>query len=285
MSSQLPAEYVEVDSVDAAVELLASDADTRIVANGYSIVPRLKDGIETPDRLVDISGIDSLQTISREEGAIRIGALITHDRIAASPIVDETARALAEATDSVGDYQAKQQGTIAGNLVFADPKYDAPPAFLALNGYIVSQGPDGKRTIEADEWFQGPNETALRPDELVTDIVIPDAEHSSYIRTSAYSGYAIVGAATRLEISNGTVEAARVAANGAKPYPIRLPNVEKTLVGEPIDDELRSRAAEGALQDTDPATLMANEAAAGRYRLRLVRSYCYQALEQATASY
>lgn len=284
MSNQLPIEYAEAESVDAALELLAGDSETRIVAGGYSLVPRLKDGIETPDRLVDISSIDALRGISQGDEETHIGALTTHDRIAASVTVRDHARALAEATDSVGDYQAKQQGTIGGNLVFADPKYDAPAAVLALGGTVVTHGPNGRRRIGAEEWFCRPDETAIESDELLTEIVILDGARSGYIRTSEYSGYAIVSVAARLETDGDFVESARVAVNGAKPYPIRLPQVEETLAGGTLDDERRARAADAALRDVDPETLVANEVADGRHRLRLVRSYCQQALERASVA-
>lgn len=284
MSSTLPVEYLEVESVDAAIELLAAEPETQVVAGGYSLVPLLKDGIETPDRLVDITGIDRLRQISRQDGATHIGALMTHDRIAASTTVRDNALALAEATDSVGDYQAKHQGTIGGNLVFADPKYDAPAAVLALDGTVITEGPDGRHRIGAEEWFRGPNETAIESDELVTGLVVPDAKRSGYVRGSAYSGYAIVSVAVALETDGNLVESARVAVNGAKPYPIRLPQVETTLVGGVLDDDLRTQAAGVALRDVDPETLLANEAAAGRHRRRLVRSYCQQALERASVA-
>lgn len=283
MASQYQTEYVRPDTVDEAIEFLSDGRGTRVIAGGYSLLPLLKDGIATAERLVDISDVDELSGITCEDGEIRIGALTTHDRIAASGAVCENARALAEATDSVGDYQAKHQGTIAGNLVFADPKYDAPAAFLALGGWIVARGPDGERRIEADEWFRGADDTALDPKEIVTQVVVPDTERSGYVRTSEYSGYAIVGASAALALEDDTVQAARVAVNGAKPYPIRLPNVEAVLVGESMGDELRSRAAEAALRDVAPEALLTNDAAAGEYRRRLVRSYCRKAIEQATA--
>ena len=283
MPSQLPVEYRKVETVERAVELLASGSETQIVAGGYSLVPLLKDGVETPDRLVDIGGIDALRGISRRDGATSVGALTTHARIASAPPVREHARALAEATDSVGDYQAKHQGTIGGNLVFADPKYDAPAAVLALDGTVVTQGPDGQRRIDAEEWFRGPDETAVGPDELLTELVVPDTARSGYVRKSAYSGYAVVSVAAALETDGDRVESARVAVNGAKPYPVRLPGVEGTLVGGSLDDDLRARAAEAALSDVDPESLLADDAARGAHRLRLVRSYCREALERASA--
>lgn len=281
-------EYVRADSADAAVELLSAAAregsDARVLAGGYSLVPLLKDGDATPDRLVDVSGVDALDGVFRRDGEVRVGALTTHDRIAASAPVREHARALADATGSVGDFQAKHRGTIAGNLVIADPKYDAPAAFLALGGRVVARGPDGERTVGADEWFRGPGETALGPAELVTEVVVPDADRSGYVRTSAYSGYAVVGAAAAFETDGGAVETARVAVNGARPYPVRLPDVEAALAGADLSTLAGDRAAaaaDAALGDADPETLLANDAAAGEYRLRLVRSYCRRALERA----
>ena len=284
MPSQLPVEYREVESVERAVELLASGPETQIVAGGYSLVPLLKDGVETPDRLVDIGGIDALRGVSRRDGATSVGALTTHARIASAAPVREHARALAEATDSVGDYQAKHQGTIGGNLVFADPKYDAPAAVLALDGTVVVRGPDGQRRVDADEWFRGSGETVIEPDELVTELVVPDAAQSGYVRKSAYSGYAVVSVAAALKTDADRIESARVAVNGARPHPIRLPEVEETLVGELLGDSLRTRAAEAALSDIDPESLLGDDEATGTHRRLLVRSYCREALERASAT-
>lgn len=282
MSGQLPVKHIEAETVEQAIELLTSDDDTRIVANGYSLVPLLKDGIETPDRLIDISQIDTLRGISTDGATTRIGALTTHNQIAASSTVQSRACALATAANSVGDYMAKQQGTIGGNLVFASPKYDPPGAVLALNGEVVVQGSDGQRQIDADDWFQGPDETALGPNELVTEVVLPRTAHSGYIRTSEYSGYAIVSVAATLEINDGMINEARVAVNGARPYPIRLSNVEEALRNERVDEDLPARAAATALQETDPETLLANEAASGTHRLQLVRAYCERAIDRAS---
>ena len=281
MSSQLPTDYVRAATVEDAINELATDADVRLLAGGFSLLPVVKDGIEAPDRLVDISHLDPLDGISRESGATHLGALTTHGDIAASPVVREHAPALADATDAVGDYQARRQGTIAGNLVFGDPRYDAPAAFLALDGRVVARGPDGERTIPADEWFRGPGETAIESDEIVTEITVPDADTSGYVRTSEYSGYAIVGAAAALETDDGVVTSARVAVNGAKRYPIRLPGVESALEGLRATGKPGKQAANAALADVDPETLLANDAAAGEYRLRLVRSYCGRAIDRA----
>lgn len=281
MSAQLPVEYVTAGTVAEALDLLA-DGDTRVVASGYSLIPLLKDGIEQPDRLVDISALGELRGISRQDEHIEIGALTTHDRIAADETVRSHARALADATDSVGDYMAKRQGTIGGNLVFASPKYDLPSAVLALDGTIVLRGPDGRRRVDADEWFRGPDDTALRSEELVTRVVVPDAHHSGYIRTSEYSGYALVSVAARLDMDGDTVERARVAVNGAKPFPIRLSGVEATLLGEQPSEAVVERAAATALDGVDAEELLANDAAAGEHRRRLVQSYCQRALERAT---
>ncbi|GAA0303202.1 FAD binding domain-containing protein [Halarchaeum salinum] len=275
---------VQADTVDEALALLNAESDARILAGGYSLIPALKDGLETPEQLVDIAGINSLSGITHDGGETRLGALTTHAEIADSETVGEHARALALATDSVGDRQAKHRGTIAGNLVFADRKYDAPAAFLALGGRIVARSLDGTRAIGADEWFRESGEIALAADELVTEVVLPDTDRSGYIRTSEYSGYAVVSVAVALDIVDGVVGSARVAANGAKAYPIRLPAVEERLVGEPANDLPAAEAADAALSDVDPASLVVDAAAAGRYRRQLVRSYCRRALKQTTAS-
>ncbi|TVT96321.1 FAD binding domain-containing protein [Haloferax volcanii] len=280
-------EYVEPETVPEAVERLADADETRVIASGYSLVPLLKDGIETPDRLIDVSGLNELRGITERGDGVAIGALVTHDEIATDATVAERARALADATDSVGDFQARNRGTIAGNLVFADPKYDAPAAFLALGGRVVTRGPAGGRAIAADDWFRGPGTTALDGNELVTRVEVPSVERSGYARTSEYSGYAVVGVAAAFETDDGVVRSARVAVNGAKPYPVRLPNVERALVdeavGRVVDGDGATEAATAALDDVETASLLANDAATEEYRRQLVRTYCRQAIERAAS--
>ncbi|GGN20882.1 FAD binding domain-containing protein [Halarchaeum nitratireducens] len=281
MPARYAGERVRATSVAEALDLLAATRDASVIAGGYSLLPELKDGVESPDRLVDIAGLDELSGITRGDDETRVGALTTHAEIADSAAVRTHARALALATSSVGDRQAKHQGTIAGNLVFADQKYDAPAAFLALGGRITARSLDGTRTIDADDWFRDSGHTALDDDELATEVVLPDADRSGYIRTSEYSGYAVVSVAVALDVADGTVMSARVAANGARAYPIRLSAVEARLVGAPLHDLPAADAADAALADVDPASLVVDDAAAGRYRRRLVRSYCRRALEDA----
>ena len=283
MSLTAPVDHVRPDTLDEAVGLLASEPNARVLAGGYSLMPLLKDGELDADLLIDISRLDVLHGITRENDMIRIGALTTHDSVMNSEIVTANATALSDAAGAVGDFQAKHNGTIGGNLVVADPKYDPPPAFLALGGTVRVTDPSGKRRIQAEDWFRDRFETALEADEIVTDILVPETRVSTYSRMSSYLGYPVVGVAVALDTRDGIVDSIRIAVNGAFPCPTRLTGVEQTLQNERLTDERIDAASDSALTDVDPANLLDNEYAAGRHRLRLLRAYCNRALKNARA--
>ena len=175
-------------AIQDAVALLRQ-ADAKALAGGQSFIPVLKQRLNAPASVVDLSRL-ALDGICRDGAGVRIGAMTTHRAVAASAEVRAMAPGLAKLAGWVGDTQVRNRGTIGGSLANNDPAACYPAAALALAATIVTD----RREIPADEYFRGLFSTALAPDELITAIRIPAVEFSNYAKfRNPASRYAIVG--------------------------------------------------------------------------------------------
>ncbi|WP_290815112.1 FAD binding domain-containing protein [Halovivax sp.] len=255
-------DYRRASSVDDALSQLSSDdgRDVRPIAGGHGLLPAMKTGELAPDVLVDIGNCEELRGIERIDEGVVVGALTTHAELVDSAVLRERVPVLAQTAAAVGDVQIRTRGTIGGNLVEADPGADVPAALLATGARIRIQGADGHRELRAADVVGGPGETAVAHDELVTEIVVPDAACGAYVkRTHPSRGFAMVGVAAVVEVADGAIATARLGAVGATERPIRLRSVEEDLEGvavDVIDDE----SGEGGELIVDEAAI---EAAAG----------------------
>ncbi len=282
----------EATTVDEAIDLMEehAGAETELLAGGHSLLPTMKTGLASPDVVIDIAGIDSMQGIDASGDTIAIGAMTNYAEIADSDAVGTGAPALADAAAAVGDRQVRNMGTIGGNIAHADPASDLPGAVIAANADIIVQGADGERSVAADEFFFGMYATDVGPAELVTRIDVPNATDAvgGYAkRPSPSSGYAIVGVAAQLELDGDTVGSASVGSNGAADHGVRLVPVEDALEGESLSEGTIERAASRATDDLDEAMLMEDLQASGEFRAHLLEQYTERVLaglaEQAPA--
>ena len=164
-------DYVRAESVDEAIELLARNGDdAKLLAGGHSLLPLMKLRLATPSVLVDIGRCRDLAGVQADGDAVRIGALTRHVDLERSEVLRELAPLLAHAAGEVGDPQVRHRGTIGGSIAHADPASDLPAVLLALDATLVARGPSGERTIAVDDFFTGFLETALAPDEVLTEI-------------------------------------------------------------------------------------------------------------------
>jgi len=280
-------DYYRAGSVDEALSLLDGHDDAELLAGGHSLLPTMKSGLASPDVLVDIGSIPELDGIETDDDAVTIGALTTYADVVDAGVGDAS-RAFAEATAEIGDVQVRNAGTVGGNLAHADPASDLPAGALAADATIHAVGPDGERTIPADEFFLAPYATALDEHELLTRVELPatDAATGAYAKKpSPSSGYAMVGVAARIEAGDDAAVAdARVAATGAVDHAMRLGTVEDALAGASIDAEaadLAADAAEGVTDEVEPWQLMDDLQASAEFREQLLEVYAARAIERA----
>lgn len=278
-------DYYRATDVEDALDLLEThaDRDPELLAGGHGLLPSMKAGEASPEVVVDVGGLDDLRSIEREDGAIDVGALVTHADLAANDECRSHAPVLAEAAENVGDVQIRNRGTIGGNLAEADPTADPPAAILAADATIRLRGREGDRTVPAAEFFRGSEETALRDDELVASVRVPrrGGEGAYVKKTHPATGYAMVGVAANVATDGGTVAESRVAANGVTNRPVRLASVENALAGAPLESEAIAAAAERATDDLDPQRTIGDDYASAEFRARLLVAYTERALEAA----
>ncbi|HZH46138.1 MAG TPA: xanthine dehydrogenase family protein subunit M [Roseococcus sp.] len=215
--------YHKPTSIADAVKLLAADPEAKAIAGGHTLIPALKHRLNKPTSLVDLSGIGELRGIRRQGNAFIIGALTKHDDVAESAEIKAAIPALAYLAKHIGDTQVRNRGTIGGSVSNNDPAADYPAAVLGLGATVHTS----RRTIAADEFFQGMFTTALDADELLTAVEFPIPEKAGYAKMrNPASRYVMAG----VFISKGP-QGIRVAVNGAAPCVFRQAAMEAALAG------------------------------------------------------
>jgi carbon-monoxide dehydrogenase medium subunit len=277
--------YDRPSSLDEAVGLLARDGDAKILAGGQSLLPLLKLRLAATDRLIDIGRIRELRGINElADGGLAIGALTTYRDVLDSPAAMRYG-CLAEAVPDIGDVQVRNRGTVGGSIAHADPASDLPAVILALGATIVARSASGERTIPADEFFTGPFQTALRDDEILTEIRLPGASHtvgSAYRSlTQLASGYSIVGVAAVVARSGGSISMAQIGVTGAAENAYRATAVERALTGS---DGSPDAIAAAAAHASEGQTVASDIHADGEYRARMAQVFVRRAIEGALAA-
>jgi aerobic carbon-monoxide dehydrogenase medium subunit len=265
-------EYVRAGSAEEAVAALGEHGeDANLLAGGMSLLPLMKLRLATPAVLVDVGRLGELSYVRDGGDHIAIGALTRHRDLETNDLLAEQCAVLRKVASQVGDNQVRHRGTIGGSVAHGDPASDLPAALLALDGTFVVRGAGGERTIPAEEFFQGFLETALAPDELLTEIRVPKIPEagSSYQKFQRRAqDWAIVGA---LAIRNGGAGVAFVHMGGT---PVRATAVEQSLAsGASVAD-----AAQQAADGTEPPSDLN---ASSEYREHLARVLVRRALEAA----
>lgn len=169
-----PFDYVHAGSAEEAISLIGEHGDdAKFLAGGHSLLPLMKLRLASPSVLVDIGRIADLSYIREEGDDIAIGALTRHTQLEHSDLLAAHAPLLRAAAKEVGDPQVRHRGTIGGSIAHCDPASDLPATTLALGATYVAQGPGGRRSIAAADFFRGFLESALTPDEMLVEIRVP----------------------------------------------------------------------------------------------------------------
>jgi len=277
-------DYVAATSVEEAVRLLGERGpEAKLLAGGHSLLPMMKLRLALPDVLIDLGRIPGLAGIEAVDGGLSIGALTTYAALMDSVEATRLCPLLGQTVAQIGDAQVRNRGTLGGAVAHADPAGDVPAAMLALQATFTAQGPQGRRAIQAGEFFLGLFATALEPDEVLTRITVPALPARTGTAYAKFrnpsSGYAVVGvAATATLAEDGTLADVRVAITGAGAQPVRATTVEQALRGRAPDD---AALAEAAALATEGLQLMEDLQASEKYRAHLTRVYTRRALQGA----
>jgi aerobic carbon-monoxide dehydrogenase medium subunit len=274
-----PAEfdYHRPDSVADAIKLLQDNPEAKLLAGGHSLLPVMKLRLAQPTALVDISSLSELAGVSEDGDTLVIGANTTYHDLMNSDVIKNKLPVLAEASDLVGDVQVRNKGTIGGAAAHADPASDLPALLLALEAEFKTVGSGGEKIHKATDFFIDMFTTALEPDEVLTEVRIPNVSSvasATYLKFAhPASGYAIVGLAA-VKTNDGTV---RAAVTGSVPIAVRLSAVEAEISGKDLSDDNIAAAAEKATEGMD---FVGDIHASEDYRAHLTKVYTKRALKK-----
>ena len=265
--------YKRASSAEEACDLAAEyGEDAKYLAGGHSLLPLMKLRLAAPEMLIDLGGLRDLSYLTDQGSHIAIGALTRHHDVQHSDLLAREVPLLAHAAGQVGDPQIRHRGTIGGSIAHGDPASDLPAVLLALDATLVARGTDGTREIPIGEFFQGLFETALEPDELLTEIRVPKPPAGgrgwSFQKfTQRAIDWAIVGVA---------VQGGHVALVNMAGTPLRATAVEAALAGGASPAEAAAHAAEGSSAVSDIR-------ATREYREHLARVLTSRALAEAAS--
>ena len=264
--------YARAESVDDAVGLLAEHGDeAKLLAGGHSLLPLMKLRLATPAVLVDLGSLRDLSYVRDAGDHVAVGGLTRHHDLEHSDLLGEHVPLLREAAGHVGDPQVRHRGTIGGSLAHGDPASDLPAVVLALGGTLVARGPGGERTIAAADFFEGFLETALAPDEVLTEVRVRKTNGAGWAFEKfnrRAQDWAIVGVAAVTGDDPG------VALVNMDSTPVRASAVEQRLAGGASATD----AAQAADEGTDPPSDLN---ASPEFRRHLARVLTRRALERA----
>ncbi len=270
-----PFEYEVARSVEEAVRLLGEREDAKLLAGGHSLIPAMRIRLARPGTLIDLGRVEGLRYVREDGDQVAIGALTRHHDVATSPVLERHCPILAHAAGQIGDPQVRHRGTIGGSVSHGDLASDAPGVLLALDAELVVAGPDGERRIPAAEFFTGVFETALGPQDVLTEIRVPKLGGAGWAFekfSRRAQDWATVGvAAVR---ANGGAKVALISMGGT---PLRARAVEEALASGADPRAAAERADEGA----DPPS---DVAASADYRRHLARVLVRRALERTLGS-
>jgi carbon-monoxide dehydrogenase medium subunit len=249
-----PFAYAKARSVAHAIELLATH-DARLLAGGQSLIATLNMRLSQPALLVDINGISGLDQVTLKNGDVEIGALVRHAQAERSAEIAQAAPLIALALPHIGHPAIRNRGTVGGSLAFADPAAELPACVVALGGEIEIVGPNGQRTINAEEFFKGLFETALTPRDMLTAIRVPAASAGSRVGFAEFArrqgDYAMVGLAACAQADGKRLKDVRLAYFGLGATPVRARKAETALADGDVEG-----AVSAVADDLEPSNDM-----------------------------
>src|SRR5256714_4099477 len=219
-------EYHAPKTLDALLALLAEHREEgKILAGGQSLVPVMNFRLARPARLFDLNGIAELDFLRTENGTLRIGALTRQAAFHRPLVPGPTGKLLAQVVQYIAHYPIRQRGTFAGSIAHADPASEWCVVARLLDADIVARSRRGERRLKVADYFHGTFATALKPDEVITEVRLPllDASwRTGFNEFSRRAGdFAIAMSAVALKTSGSKIVEARIAIGGVEDRPPR----------------------------------------------------------------
>ena len=278
-------EYVAPTTLDAALEALAAaNGQGKILAGGQSLLPLLNFRMAQPAVLVDLNGIKELSFIELRGDRVAIGALTRHREIEQSPLIATRLQVMSAAMRHVAHLAIRNRGTIGGSLSHADPAAELPMMAMFYGASLTVQGPAGRRTIVAKDFFVDALTNCLEPEDIVVEIEFPILQHDGWAFEEVarrFGDFALASIAVSIRRGKSGIEDARVAVMGVADTPLRLEDVEKRLceieVGSRMPDRFSGLVTASVTPNSDLH-------ASAEYRKHLLGELAKRAMRTALAA-
>jgi carbon-monoxide dehydrogenase medium subunit len=280
-------DYWAAPSLKAALtELSLSGTDVKVIAGGTDLVLNMKKKNILPPRVISLHNLKELDFTKTQNSTIRIGALSRHADLAANPLLRSHFPILCEAVGLIGSWQIRNVGTIGGNICNASPAADSAPALLVLNAQVILASKTTEHRIRLDEFFTGPGESVLKPDQILKEIVIKLPQHPSagcYLKLRRRKAVDVSLAGVAFQAETGadgkTLAKVGIALGGVAPTPIRVPEAEAVLVGLSLD-EARAKISECAKFTVKAASPIDDVRATASYRRAIIDVFLRQCAQK-----
>lgn len=251
--------HVAPTALDEVLSLLSEhSSDARVLAGGQSLVPVMNFRLSCPSLLIDLNRVEDLAYIRDDGDSLAIGAMTRERTIENSDLVQRFAPLLHEATTYIAHLPIRSRGTIGGSLANADPAAEYPAVSVALDCEMVIRSARGERRVKAIDFFVGLLTTALEPDELLIEIIVPKAlprSGSAFVEIARRHGdFAIAGVAVQLSYAGANVAEVHMAACGVGPGPVKLRAAEEIILRDGVTDATARSAAKAAAGEVDPSS-------------------------------
>ncbi len=277
-------QYERPGEIDQALALLAQ-GDWTVLAGGTDFYPTLKDR-PAHGKVLDVSALLNLRSIARQDSHWRIGALATWRDLLADDLLEAglppAFDGLKLAAREIGSIQIQNRATLVGNICNASPAADGVPPLLTLDARVEIISAAGTRQMALQDFICGNRDTDLKPDELVSAILIPESSatgRSSFIKLGArkYLVISIAMVAARLACDQaGKITDAAISVGSCSAVAGRLPKLERALCGQNLSDDLAATVLPGHLSDLTP---LDDVRATAQYRLEAAAELVRRAID------
>jgi aerobic carbon-monoxide dehydrogenase medium subunit len=277
-----PFEMLRPLEFDEALAMLSEEPEeSKLLAGGQSLIPMMNFRLARPARLIDINGIADLRGIAKQQNSVIIRACTRHVELERNNLGGPLGQLLRQAAGKVGHFPIRTRGTFGGSIAHCDAASEWCVVATLLDAQMTAQSLErGTRTMPGSNFFESVLTTALRPDEILTEITLPALDDTYRTGIAEYAkrkgDFGIILVAAAVQVLEGVVTEAKFCIGGVGPVPVRSPLAEQTCIGQSWCDDVLTAAAEAAAQEVDPPS--DSHADAG-YRRALVRALLPRALK------
>ena len=252
--------YHEPENLEDACEMLADlKGKASPLAGGTDLLVNMKKGVVSPRHVLSLSRIKELKSMGVKDGRMRIGPCVTAAELAESSDIKNDFMALSVGAAHLGSPLIRNLATVGGNVLSARPAADIPPSLIAYGSKVVLKKQGGERTLTLEQFFNGPGQTVIGPDELLTKFILenpPPYSGSGYVKLGKRKALEIsvvnVAAFISLESPDGPIRKVRIVLGAVAPVPLRARSSEKVLIGQRPGGKLFAKAGAAAARDSKP---------------------------------